>query len=595
MILDNPPDVIFQTDLQFNITGWNSTAEELYSISSAIGNNIFEVIQIHFTGSDIAFAKKELEEKGIWQGKVIYNMSNGEKLHFLSVASFLLNDKNEKLSLVFFNHNISNQKNTELKLAEAEATYEKLLNTLVDGVMMIGKDYRINACNKKAMEIIGLAEENLLGKSLEQTTRKVIKADGSDFPFNEFPAVVSLQTGFPQRNVKMGLCSEQGAVIWISINSEALIHPGEFEPYAVVTSFSDITEMINKEEELRISSERFFYVSKITTDAIWDLDLVTNEIYRSEAFRELSGYTQEEVKPELNWWLEKIHPDDQERVKNNLNKNLQNKNEHWEDEYSFLCADGNYKILSDIGIIQYRNGTPVRMLGAIRDLTEKKKLEQQLIVEQEQKHKTIEKATITAQEKERGNISNELHDNVNQILMSSKLCLDAAMQDPENSKKLFDKAIQFQNQAVEEIRKISHRLNSSIIKVIGLKKSVDEIIKNICSFQHLNIKIDFEKQLEVDLTYEQKLMIYRIIQEQTNNIIKHADASAVSISLKEKGGQVFLEIKDDGKGFEKGKQPNGIGFINIFSRVEAFGGSSTIKSSPGKGCVLEIMFPLVPN
>lgn len=595
MIIDNTSDVVFQTDLNFNISGWNKTAEQLHGISKAMGRNIFEVIQIDFADTNFESAKKELEENGIWKGRVVYKMLNGEKIHFLSIASFMRNEKNEKQSIVFFNHNITYQRNTELKLAEAETTYEKLLNTLVDGVMMIGTDNRINACNKRAAEILGLQKEKILGRLLNHPDWNAIKADGSDFPFSEFPAVVSLQTGFPQRNVKMGLHRTNGELIWLSVNSEALIRPDEFEPYAVVASFSDITEMIDKEEELRKSNERFYYVSKISTDAIWDLDLITNEIYRSEAFQELSGYAQDDIKPDLNWWFEKIHPDERERVKNNLNINILNGHEHWEDEYSFLCADGEYRILIDIGIILYQNGKPVRILGAIRDLTEKKKLEQHLLDEQEQKRKSIEKATISAQEKERANISNELHDNVNQILMSSKMCLDSARLDPGNNKELFEKAIQFQNLAIHEIRKLSHKLSTSVIKVIGLKKSVNDIVQNLNSLHGINSSFKFDDQLEDVLTYEQKLMIYRIVQEQTNNIVKHAHADNASISLIEKKDQILLRITDNGEGFETGKQSNGIGFINISSRVEAFGGKSTLTSSTGKGCVLDIRFPLLLN
>ncbi len=595
MEIKNLPDVVFQTDLNYKITGWNTAAEELHGISSVIGKNIFDVININFSETDLESAQKELHQNGTWKGRMTYKMSNGDELEFLSIASFLLNEFKQKTSIVFLNHNISDQKNAELKLAESEVTYEKLMNTLVDGVMMINAEGKIEACNKKAVEILGLSEEVILNISMNNAPLKVIRPDGSIFPADGFPATVSLRTGIPQRNVIIGFYKANDELTWISVNTETLIRPGEIAPYAVVTSFSDITEMVNKEEELRKINERFYYISKISTDAIWDLDLISKEIYRSEAFKELSGYTHEEIKPYLDWWFEKIHPEDRERVKNNLNKNIEAGNDYWEDEYLFLCADGAYKILMDIGIILYRNKKPVRILGAIRDLTEKKKLEQDLMYEQAQKHKSIEKATISAQEKERSDISNELHDNVNQILMSSKMCLEIAKEDPVNSKELFDKAIEYQNSAIQEIRKLSHKLSSSLIKVIGLKKSVNDIAQNLNSLHGINCDFKFDDKLEDLLNYEQKLMIYRIVQEQTNNIVKYAQAGNASIILDKKKNLVLLSISDDGKGFEKGKQPNGIGFINIFSRVEAFGGTSTLKSSPGKGCNLEISFPIILN
>ena len=234
-------------------------------------------------------------------------------------------------------------------------------------------------------------------------------------------------------------------------------------------------------------------------------------------------------------------------------------------------------------------------MGAIRDLTEKKKLEQELLQEQEQKHKAVSQAGIAAQEAERSNISRELHDNVNQLLMSAKLFMGSAKTDPTKADEHIEKAISYQMMAVEEIRKISKALNTSLVKMIGLSRSIDDIIINMRAFQQIETKFNYDPQLDKILSDDQKLMIFRILQEQTNNIIKYADAKNVRISLKEKGNQVYLSITDDGKGFDPSVQSKGIGFINIYNRVDAFGGEVKLVSSPGKGCSLEVIFPFTLN
>jgi PAS domain S-box-containing protein len=594
-LLHHLPDAVFITDLSFNITGWNDAAEKLHGLPGARGKNLFQLIKIDLLNASPEMISKELLQKGNWEGEIIYHRHDGEKFIFKTTATAILDNNNKPVSIIFVNHNITKVKSTEKKLAEAEATYEKLVNTLVDGVIMLDKDGKITTCNRRASAILGLTEEEMLGKELGDSSWKAIKVDGTPFPWYEFPTVVSLQTGFPQRNVKMGVNLPNGLFVWLMINSEALIRIGEFEPYAVVISFSDITDNVNREEELRKSNERFFYVSKITSDAIWDIDLATNQIYRSETFYELSGYTRDEIKPDMDWWFNKVHPKDRERVRNKVQAYIQNGNERWEDEYLFLCADGNYKFLLDSGTILYRQGKPVRILGAIRDLTEKKKLEQQLLQEQEQKHKAVSQAGIAAQEAERSNISRELHDNVNQLLMSAKLFMNSAKTDPEKANELIDKATSYQLMAVEEIRKISKALNTSLVKMIGLSRSIDDIIINMKAFQQIETKFHYDQKLDKILSEDQKLMIFRILQEQTNNIIKYADAKNVEIILKEANSQVFLSITDDGKGFDTSVESKGIGFINIYSRVDAFGGEVKLISSPGKGCALEIVFPLTLN
>ena len=339
----------------------------------------------------------------------------------------------------------------------------------------------------------------------------------------------------------------------------------------------------------------FFYVSKITSDAIWDIDLATKQIYRSDTFYELSGYSREEIKPDMDWWFDKVHPKDRERVRNKVQDYIQKGKERWEDEYLFLCADGTYKFLLDSGTILFRQGKPVRILGAIRDLTEKKKLEQQLMQEQEQKHKAVSQAGIAAQEAERSEISRELHDNVNQLLMSAKLFMNAAKTDAANADEHIDKATSYQLMAVEEIRKLSRTLNTSLVKVIGLSRSIDDIIINMKAFQQIETKFHYDQKLDKLLSDDQKLMIFRILQEQTNNIIKYADAKNVTVSLTEENNKIHLSITDDGKGFDTSVQSKGIGFINIYNRVDAFGGEVDLISFPNKGCSLNIVFPLTLN
>jgi PAS domain-containing protein len=93
------------------------------------------------------------------------------------------------LSIIFVNHNITKVKSTEKKLAEAEATYEKLVNTLVDGVIMLDKDGKVTTCNKRASAILGTNEVELLGKELGDSSWNAIKEDGTPFPWYEFPTL----------------------------------------------------------------------------------------------------------------------------------------------------------------------------------------------------------------------------------------------------------------------------------------------------------------------------------------------------------------------------------------------------------------------
>ena len=355
----------------------------------------------------------------------------------------------------------------------------------------------------------------------------------------------------------------------------------------------DISNYKNTQQQIEKIHERFTYAADATSEAIWDFDLKTAEIYRSDVFYKISGYTEKEVAGNIDWWFNKIHPEDKERVQRKFQDDLKTCKKNWEDEYRFQYADGTYRHMLDKGFAIYENRKPVRLIGAIQDITERKKLESQLLKEQVKKQKLINQATIDAQEKERGMISAELHDNVNQLLMSAKLHISAAKNNTD-ANDLIDKASDYLLQAVEEIRSLSKKLNSSIVKTVGLQHSILDICRNMKQFNDIDVTTDIQKKIIDKLTQEQQLVIFRIIQEQSNNIIKYSRASAVTISLTEKNSQCYLLISDNGIGFDKTKQKaTGIGFINIFNRIDAYNGNVEIITYPDNGCTLNITMPYV--
>lgn len=348
---------------------------------------------------------------------------------------------------------------------------------------------------------------------------------------------------------------------------------------------------ITDRKQMEKNHERYKFVINATSEAIWDYDIQTSDVYRSEAFYKISGYTREETENNLNWWMDKIHPDDKAAVQANVYNALNAGKTNWQDEYRFLYADETYHHILDKGFAVYENGKPVRLIGAIQDITDRKLLEQQLLNEQVQKQKLINQATIDAQEKERGMISAELHDNVNQLLMSARLHINAAKNN-DNTEELITKASDYLLQAVEEIRGLSHRLNSTIVKTVGLEPSITDICHNMKQFSGIDVTADIQPEVIDKLSDEQQLVIFRIVQEQSNNIIKYSQAGYATIKLTDHQKYCSLIISDDGIGFDKEKQKSrGIGFINIFNRVDAYNGKTEIITFPDNGCTLNITIP----
>jgi signal transduction histidine kinase len=229
----------------------------------------------------------------------------------------------------------------------------------------------------------------------------------------------------------------------------------------------------------------------------------------------------------------------------------------------------------------------------IREMTEKKRLEAELLRQKANEQKQVNQAMIEAQDHERNELSKELHENVNQMLSSAMVLMSSVnVGGSEEDRAYFEKSKQYLDRVIQEIRKLSRSLNTSVIEEVGLKTPVEEVISNMRSVISIDVQLDFDSFLEDVLTYEQKLTAYRIVQEHTNNIIRHSRAGKAIISLRGNEEQLVLRIQDDGVGFDLDKTGRGLGLINIRNRVEAHNGTLNIETSPSNGCLLEVIIPV---
>jgi PAS domain S-box-containing protein len=240
--------------------------------------------------------------------------------------------------------------------------------------------------------------------------------------------------------------------------------------------------------------------------------------------------------------------------------------------------------------------TPVIEAGLVsgicitgRDITEKRIIEEERENQRIQEQKKIARAIIKAQEKERNYLGQELHDNINQILASTKLYLEVAGNKNEEIKELISFPMELIKSSIDEIRLLCSNLVTPL-KNIDLEEQVRKLLSKL--EQNSSIKIDFIFSVSNKLlTDDLKLNIYRILQELLHNIAKHANANKVSISIFTQNNLISVEVADDGKGFDVNKKRKGIGISNIINRVESFNGNVTIESSPGKGCRILIQAP----
>lgn len=258
-------------------------------------------------------------------------------------------------------------------------------------------------------------------------------------------------------------------------------------------------------------------------------------------------------------------------------------------EWVFRDTTG-HDIFCEVRLNLLTNNTRPLVRASVLDITERKELEKSLLEEKVKRQQEITDAVITTQEKERTFLGEELHDNINQILATSMLYMDLAINSDTVRKDIMIDSRNYLFIAVEEIRKLSKSLLPPSLGDTSLREVLDELVSNVQQVNKISFNIDWAVIDESLLDEKQSLAIFRIVQEQLNNIFKYARASMVTISLEQKEGALVLKIRDDGVGFDTSVKRKGIGLKNIISRSQLVNGVVQILSNPGEGCELSVHF-----
>jgi PAS domain S-box-containing protein len=334
---------------------------------------------------------------------------------------------------------------------------------------------------------------------------------------------------------------------------------------------------------------------KATNDLMWELDIETGKFYRNaDGLRKVLGIRNNSDIGGLDQFLKRIHPADRNKVESEFGRICGPGNERsFELEYRFRKEDGSYSFVYDRAIaICNGDGHPKRIVGAAQNITERKRLEKEVLMHELEKQKAINQATIDTQEKERTEIGRELHDNVNQVLTTTKLYLELAMSNHELKDELVAKSSANVISVINEIRQLSRSLMDANIEDLGLIDSLTDLTSNVNLTGKLRVSFFANKRMEPALSKTQQLTIYRIIQEILNNAVRHSEASEVTVSLKNDRDLVELCVQDDGIGFDLGVIKKGAGLKNIENRVYLLNGTFSIYSKPGQGCKFIIKFPV---
>jgi PAS domain S-box-containing protein len=256
----------------------------------------------------------------------------------------------------------------DVEVLRAEATrYRSTFEDDLCGVVIAGPDRRILACNAEFARIMGLPST---GFAVGQELTRLEPEPG------QLAAWVERLDGRPSGPEELELVRRDGTAAYVVARLEAITGPGgevrEYHGYLV-----DVTQRALRERALRQSDERLRLLELATNDVTWEWDLLTGRTAWNGAGPRRFRYAPQEVRPTLEWQVERIHGEDRERVMAGLQQAVAGIGDSWADEYRFLRGDGTYATVHNRAyLVRNVRGEPVRVIGWMVDVTERKRTEE---------------------------------------------------------------------------------------------------------------------------------------------------------------------------------------------------------------------------
>ncbi len=380
-ILERINDAFFAVDRDWTVTYWNKQAEEVSGVpqDEIIGENLWEKFP----------EAKELKFYQKFQQAISEQVSVQFEEYFPPLQQWFeasAYPSQEGLSVFF--RDVTDRKETEKSLRDVHRRNRLILESTEEGIYGIDTVGLCTFINKAAARMLGYEPEECLGKNMHQLIHHRY-ANGSRYPESECPIFVAKNKREGCRVIDEVFWRANGSCFEVEYISNPMIEDGEIKGAVVV--FSDITERNRKQRQIRLAKERYDVVAKATSDTIWDLDLENDTIEYNSNIHRMFGYETQQVQNVAGWWRDKIHPNDRPAVLAKIDKALETDAHRFQMEYRFQAADGSYKYIYDRAfVVTDENDKPLRVIGAMQDITERKKAELKLVESYKEKETILE-------------------------------------------------------------------------------------------------------------------------------------------------------------------------------------------------------------
>lgn len=460
-----------------------------------------------------------------------------------------------------------------------DSLYTLIFKNSVEGILVSDRNGKIVQANPCCLHIFGYSAHELIGQEVEKLIpqRLVSKHIAHRGSYIKKPQARKMSSGLKLQGLK-----KNGEEVPLEIS---LSYASTEEGFLVICFIRDASDTDQLEYQLKRERKLIKKYLEVTNSIFLVID--HNERIRmvNRAGSEVFGVPEDQLKGK-NWFDEFIPEQERESVRDIFRKMIKGEigltSFH---ENHIVNSHGEKRLIEwQNTLINDRNGLPEATLSSGIDITEKRETE-----------KARTEALITGQENERRRVAQELHDGLGQSISAIGLNLNALEPELENFniqfRKVYSDLKSKLNDTLDEVRAISRNLTPRILEDFGLARALEYLFETIDESTDVQMSLNLYGDLSgVDSAVS--LGIYRMVQELTNNALRHARSETINVYVTRNENSILTLVEDDGIGFDTKSKPEGMGLSNVQARAELLKGEIHIDSNHQSGTSISIDIPL---
>jgi PAS domain S-box-containing protein len=587
MITDNIPGLISYVDADGRYRFVNKQYEEWFGIQKrevvgehyreVLGNAVYQQIQ--------RYVKEALSGKHVQYEEALPYKSGGTRwVHADYVPDF---DESGKVKGFFaLVGDITGLKLAEEALRKSEAQKKAILDSSIDRIRLSDTDMRIIWANETYKRQLNIAPEDMVGKICYEVFV------GRDRPCLECPAQKALESGNTEHAILVRSLSGNeenryldSYAVPLKDESGRIVH--------VLQVTRDITEKVLVEKRLRVSEKRYRNLFNGVPVGLYRTTPNGKVIDANKALVKILGYPNRGTVLQASARESYINEKDRDLFQDIVEKH----GAIYGFETQLYRYDGTpVWVAINARVVKNADETILYYEGSLTDITNRKRAEEELERSKEQL-RSLADHLQSVREQERTTIAREIHDELGQALTGLKMDLSwMAKRIPEDQPKLLQKLhsmSELTSTTLKTVQRISTELRPGLLDDLGLVAAIEWQTEEFENRTGIRCTLTVDPE-DIMIDEKRSTTVFRILQETLTNVARHAQATRVQVSLKEKMGSLTLRVTDNGKGIinEQIFDPKSLGIVGIKERVHSWGGEVKISGRPGKGTTVVVRMPI---